>query len=340
MRPAFLVTIDTEGDNLWSRPRALTTRNAEHLPRFQSLCERCGLKPTYLTTWEMVGSQIFRSFGRDVLGRDAGEIGMHLHAWDSPPIDPLTDDDVHHHPYLVEFTEQRMREKVETLTDALEQAFGVAMRSHRAGRWAFDERYARILLNRGYRVDCSITPHVSWRSTKGVPWGGGGPDYRDFPQSAYFVDLDDIGRPGDSRLLEVPVTIRVYGGGAVPRFLRPVIRHLPLVRRVLPRPFWLRPNGRNRASLLKIVRDALKQGSRYVQFTLHSSELMPGGSPTFPTPESIEALYDDMEALFDFASRKFEGLTLMEFYVRERALQGRPLANARAQNPDPSGLTR
>src|SRR5438034_5344383 len=51
--PAFLVTIDTEGDNLWSKPRTLTIRNAQYLPPFQALCEKYGLRPTYLTNWEI-----------------------------------------------------------------------------------------------------------------------------------------------------------------------------------------------------------------------------------------------------------------------------------------------
>ncbi len=35
--PRFLITIDTEGDNLWSLPREITTSNAKFLPRFQNL---------------------------------------------------------------------------------------------------------------------------------------------------------------------------------------------------------------------------------------------------------------------------------------------------------------
>jgi hypothetical protein len=57
-RAAFLITVDTEGDNLWARPRELTTHNAAWLPRFQALCERYGLKPTYLTAWEMGGKAL------------------------------------------------------------------------------------------------------------------------------------------------------------------------------------------------------------------------------------------------------------------------------------------
>jgi hypothetical protein len=81
------------------------------------------------------------------------------------------------------------------------------MVSHRAGRWAFDERYAEMLVEEGYRVDCSVTPLVSWKTTLGDPSGRGGSDYSEFPHESYWVDLDDISRRGTSDLLEVPVTI-------------------------------------------------------------------------------------------------------------------------------------
>lgn len=77
-QPSFLITIDTEGDNLWSRPRVITTRNAAFLPRFQALCEKFGLKPTYLTNYEMAISQEFVEFGRDSLRGGAAEIGRSL----------------------------------------------------------------------------------------------------------------------------------------------------------------------------------------------------------------------------------------------------------------------
>ena len=92
-RPAFLITIDTEGDNIWSRPRTIGTRNAEFLPRFQVLCEQYGFKPTYLTNWEMTHCPCFQEFGRDLIRGGRAEIGMHLHAWNNPPLVPLTEDD-------------------------------------------------------------------------------------------------------------------------------------------------------------------------------------------------------------------------------------------------------
>ena len=62
-----------------------------------------------------------------------------------------------------------MREKVKVLTRELEDTFNTPIVSHRAGRWSFNAAYARILVDYGYRVDCSVTPHVSWASILGDP---------------------------------------------------------------------------------------------------------------------------------------------------------------------------
>ena len=118
-KPAFLITIDTEGDDLWSHPARVTTRNAQFLPRFQSLCEDYGLKPTYLVNYEMVTSHTFVRFGRDVVNRGVAEIGMHLHAWDSPPPHNLTGDDLRQQPYLIEYPTEMMRKKIMHMTDLL-----------------------------------------------------------------------------------------------------------------------------------------------------------------------------------------------------------------------------
>lgn len=93
---------------------------------------------------------------------------MHLHAWNSPPEHDLTGDDWRWQPYLIEFSDEVMREKVLFMTRLLEETFQTKMLSHRAGRWAFDSRYARLLIELGYQVDCSVTPRVNWRNAKGL----------------------------------------------------------------------------------------------------------------------------------------------------------------------------
>jgi len=316
-KPSFLITIDTEGDNLWAKPQKVTTRNAAHLPRFQELCQKYNLKPTYLTNFEMANSPAFQELAKDVLQRAVGEIGMHLHAWDMPPLFQLTEDDWQFCPYLIEYPERIMRDKIRLITDFLEDVLGTKMLSHRAGRWSFNETYARILIENGYRVDCSVTPHVSWKNTLGDPTRNGGTDYTEFPENAYFIDPFDISHPGGSALLEVPVTIAKSPGRSI-ETLRATFRKVPPVRKALnyffPPLTWLRPNGCNLKYILKLLRNAVRIEKDYVEFMLHSSELMPGGSPTFMSDKSIENLYEDLETLFAEARMNFTGCTLAEYY--------------------------
>lgn len=315
--PAFLVTVDTEGDNLWSRPRTVTTRNSGYLPRFQSLCEKYNFKPTYLVNWEMANCPKFVELGKDVLRRQAGEIGMHLHAWNSPPIAPLTSDDDHFQPYLVEYPAEQIREKVKVMTGKLADVFGRRSTSHRAGRWAFDATYASILMEQGYTVDCSVTPHVSWRFCKGDPAKAGGTDYTDFPEAPYFLDPADIRRAGKSSLLELPVTIlqtRHYPPAIerVRRGLSGSFFGTRLMRKAFPNTGWLMPTGTNGPALLRVLHTVRQERRPYAQFVIHSSELMPGGSPKLPDEPAIDFLYADIEALFASA-HGFIGQTLSDF---------------------------
>lgn len=325
VQPRFLITIDTEGDNLWASPAEVRTENSRYLPRFQALCEKYALKPTWLVNHEMARCPVFVPFAQDVLRRGTGEVGMHLHAWDSPPLVCLTANDARFHPYLIEYPVSLMERKIAFMTELLEDVFGMRMVSHRAGRWALNGDYARLLVKHGYRVDCSVTPHVSWRSRKGAPQGQGGADYRDCPEGPYHADVTDPRRPGHGALLEVPMTIRPRPD-APSRWLAHRADELRLVWRVVdrvrPLTCWLRPNGRNLAGMLWLLDEVTRHGELHAEFMLHSSELMPGGSPTFPDARAIERLYADLEALFAATSGRFVGATLSEFHDWYVGLQG------------------
>ena len=54
--------------------------------RFQQLCERFQFKPVWLTNYEMAIDEAYIEFAQDVIARNTGEIGMHLHAWNSPQL--------------------------------------------------------------------------------------------------------------------------------------------------------------------------------------------------------------------------------------------------------------
>ncbi|MBD2809902.1 polysaccharide deacetylase family protein [Xenorhabdus sp. Vera] len=310
--PAFIITIDTEGDDLWQNSDHISTKNTHYLPRFQELCERFGFKPVWLTNYEMAMDDSYIEFAKDVITRNTGEIGMHLHAWNSPPIVPITDDDMRYKPYLVEYPKEQIKAKIDFMTNLLEEKLQTKMLSHRAGRWAFNEYYAQLLAESGYQVDCSVTPKVNWNVTKGNPNGNGGTDYSRFPEHAYFMDLQDISKAGDSPLLQVPMSIQ-YKHSAVMNFIKQNYDRLRGKQRS-PSVNWLRPRGGNLEQMKTVVQQTLANGSDYVEFMLHSSEFMPGGSPTFQNEERIEQLYRDLEGLFEFLKPLVQGMTLAEYY--------------------------
>jgi hypothetical protein len=176
-----------------------------------------------------------------------------------------------------------------------------------------------MLIDEGYRVDCSVTPGVDWRSTPGDPDGNGGTDYTAFPTRPYFLDPADISVPANGPLLEVPMTVRA---SALHRSA-PWVYRIPLLRsvahRMEPAMSWLCPvpllETHNLDAMLQVARAARAEGAAHLEFMLHSSELMAGGSPSFRNASDIEDLYEHLEMLFEDLSGWCRGVTLNELHA-------------------------
>ena len=59
MKKFFIITVDTEGYNLWEyiKGSEIQTQNARFIQPFQDLCEKFGFKPVYLTNYEMANNE-------------------------------------------------------------------------------------------------------------------------------------------------------------------------------------------------------------------------------------------------------------------------------------------
>ncbi|WP_029201384.1 hypothetical protein [Oribacterium sp. NK2B42] len=305
MDKSFLITIDTEGDNIWNWQdgNEISTENSAYLPRFQALCEKYNFKPTYLTNYEMACEERFVELAADALGKGACEIGMHLHAYNNPPFFPLSVTQKKNFPYLIEYPEEIIDEKIKRLNDLLIEKFGITPRSHRAGRWALNDSYLRLLKKHGYRFDCSVTPGVDWSGAKGSTEGSKGSDYTKCMNTPYYIS---------EGMLEIPVTIKRIHKSFLnidsPQNMARIIKH-----HVLGQQVWLRPNGNNIKEISALLEKEKKTNSGYLMFMLHSSELMPGGSPTFHSPKDIEVLYEHIEMIFMSAKQFCDGKTLTEY---------------------------
>ena len=309
MKKKFLISIDTEGDALWTwrpeNPTEITSENAKYLPRFQSLCDEYGFKPTYLTNYEMANDDFFVSFASKAAQDGRAEIGMHLHAWNSPPLYDLplrTDTDKPGAPYLIEYPDDITEEKIAVMTSLLTERFGTAPVSHRAGRWAMNEKYFELLSKYGYVCDCSVTPGKDWSAHPGMSPESKGSDYLNYPKTPYFTK---------SGILEIPVTVREdrrvrhSNGEGIKKTVRNTLRAVKGQGKI-----WLRPDGHNLDDLLYLLKiTADSHSDDYIMFMLHSSELMPGVNPRFKTQEDVDRLYDDLKTLFPAAQTDFTGMT-------------------------------
>lgn len=299
MKKYFIITVDTEGDNLWnwSPGNVITTENGKYVDRFQNLCDEFGFKPVYLTNYEMANDNRFINKLKNWETEKRCEIGIHLHAWNTPPIVNCSLSGKYSgQSYLVEYPEHIMRDKFQKLFDLLCDKIGHNPVSHRAGRWAMDERYFEILKDFGITTDCSFTPGVNWESSKGIT--GGGSNYTNVPVQPHFIN----------GILEVPMSIRTcraWGSGTFKHKVKSYIKKHPV---------WLRSSMHSIYEVKKVLKKLeTEKSTDYAEFMIHSSELMPGGSPYFKTNEEINSLYNALEAIFKYASKNFSGLTLKEY---------------------------
>ena len=305
----FIITIDTEGDDLWNKKitkyglKEISTENAKNLERFQLLCEKFDFVPTYLVNYEMSMAQPFVEMARSALRDGRMEIGMHMHAWNSPPIQHLPYNPRGTHTYIGEYSKRLQWEKMRYLTMHLEDVFQVSITSHRSGRWWFDEFVLKCLKKLGYLVDCTVTPYVSWGNQIGNRLYG--VDYSgDRYKGEYMLSGRDIHKKGKSGIYEVPPTI-------LTRFKV----DFPKVKRSVE---WFRPTGNNLNEMLW-MKEKIKGHPclDYLQFMFHSSELTFGTNPTFRSKSSIEKLYCDLEVLFDEISRDYIGIGITKYIIEK-----------------------
>lgn len=285
----IIITIDTEGDNLWGwrEGQTLTTENVSFVPRFQDLCEKYGFIPTYLTTYEMALEERWNAYAKQKQHAGKCEIGLHIHAWNNPPIYPLPKL-YRGKPFITEYPGEIAFEKMQFLKKLLEERFECQVFSARSGRFGTDAVYFEIMDRLGLTVDCSITPQIDLSATPG----------RTVPSCNNYMDADICPSFIYKNVLEVPLTSRrtePKSPGASPYI-------------------WMRPVGFSAEELLQLADRVEAEEVDNIEFMLHSSEMMPGGSPYFKTAEDIEQLFFTVEKVFSgLADRNYTGISLSDY---------------------------
>lgn len=302
----LLVSIDTEEDNWTATRDAISVENVRRLPELHRFLTDRALRPTYFVDYPVATTDFAIGILRDLAGDARAEIGAHLHPWNTPPLDePLTDANT----MLRNLPGPLQRAKLATLTAALGNAIGRAPTCFRAGRFGLGREGVSALIDAGFTVDSSVTPHVSWRSH------GEGADHRGVPAHCYRLDgrgsLDEPVESGP--LVEVPLssgfTRRPFGwrsraqdvlDGGLARRLRisAVASRTGFVRRVLGCP---ETNDAN--DMLQLARWLVEDGVGFIHFFFHSPSLVPGLTPFVRSDDDLRALFDNVSRLVDGLAR-------------------------------------
>lgn len=300
MNKNFIITVDTEGDNQWNiyNGQDITTENANFIPRFQEMCEEFGFKPVYLVNYEMANNDFLMDYLKKKQKEGVCEIGTHLHAWNSPPKYEL-ERKFEGNPYITEYPEQIVYEKIDYMTKFIESKVGIRPIVHRAGRWASSDSMFDILSELGYIADCSVVSGCNMLNYPGktVSYGF---DYRTYPDETYLVR---------DNLIEIPMTVKHIQHTLAGKSIKNRAKNL-----IVGKDRWLRPAISTVKEMKLHIDERVKNGSDYAEFMIHSTELMPGGSPYFKNSRDVEREYKDMRTIFTYAVQcGFEGITMRDY---------------------------
>jgi peptidoglycan/xylan/chitin deacetylase (PgdA/CDA1 family) len=328
-RASVLVTIDTEEDNWYPTKDRISVENLRGVPELQAIFDRHGIRPTYLTTYQV----IVHPWAAEMLGSihrsNRGELGAHLHAWNTPPCpEPVTPETIS----LRALPIAKQRAKLAMLTEAIRSATGVRPTSFRAGRWSIAPTTVQALVEAGYLTDSSVLPYLSWRS---VP---DGPRFFRAPPEPYRINGDgDVETPvSDGAIVEVPPTVGftrwpwplwsrwdrlARAAGLHPLHLPGVLARLGVLDRI---SLSLEETPLDR--LLRLTEVALANGHGILNLFMHTVSLLPGWGPFVATARDRDAFLERIDRYFTALRRRcvIEPITLAEIGERVRGAGARP----------------
>lgn len=296
----LVITVDTEEEGLWGGrypAQGNTVENIEQVPLFQSICDRWGVRPTYLVDAPVVQSPRAVRILRKIADDGRCEIGTHVHPWCTPPTGEFTDA---RQSFLCNLPESTQRAKIEWMTDAIEQEFGRRPTSFRAGRYGLDEVGAQILIDLGYTVDSSVIPFTDYSAE-------GGPDYRRHLWRPYRTNGDLRYQRVEGELLEAPVAVgfnwrNFHRAQLLQDSLRqPQWRRLRLEglldRTGVLQRIKLSPEQSNAPRMLRLIKRLKEQGSEAIVMMFHSSSLLPGASPYVRSPADLARFLERIDVV-------------------------------------------
>ncbi len=315
--PVLIVMVDAEAEFDCNGPllrTSISVRNLRRQVEVQDICDRLGVKPTFLVDYAAATRPECFEPIRELLRSGRCAIGAHARTWQNPPFAEelgVRTSFNHNLPAWLQ------KEKLHRLTDAIGDCFGTQPVAYRAGRCGVGDEIAAILDALGYQIELSVLPGHDLRRCHG-------PDFRRAFNQPYWFG------PGRN-LLEIPLTTGFSGllaGGGDPAvrkasfhaaIARPELTrwHLPGVfaRLGLLERITLTPEGVSIDALKRLTRLLLRSGQRVFTLNYHSSALLPGSTPHVRSREDLDRMIHTLEEYLHYFIEELGGVTMtpMEF---------------------------
>lgn len=298
----YTITVDTEEEWDWNSgypTESNSVKNIAALPRFQEVCDRFNARVTYFVDYAVLANQRSAAIVTDLAAHPHVEIGFHIHPWNTPPLSnlkkvPVQDSFLHNLPSDLAIA------KLDAVMGKFRE-HGLIPTSFRGGRYSTSELIQNHLYEQGCIADASILPHTTWPDQ-------GAPDYRRYGLLPFRRQIKESG-PG---FWHLPLTLgftrsfwafwrSVYAGCGRSPWNK--LRLVGIMERVWVQRVWLNfehPLGQYMDRLLPLLRTA---NLPVINFTMHSSSLLPGLNPYVRNEEGLRKLYERLENALSIVGR-------------------------------------
>jgi hypothetical protein len=269
------------------------------LNKLNDIFKEYEIKPTLFVTYQVARQQSHQDLLISLQEKWQAEIGAHLHHWNTPPIEELA----YAQPVPSELISSQLLEaKIESLFAVLAE-MNVSPVSFRMGRFNLGPKIFNLLERTPILVDSSIAP---------MRKEYGGPACIRAPVDPYFPDPGNPRILGDSKILEVPVTILPVLNG-LDRWLE----RLEATPAVPKSAVWwiakyvasisIQPMALGLRRLKAAARLHRSRGGRVLTMYFHSSELMAGGCPQHSTEDDVDRFLKKLDKFLGWLRNKMSG---------------------------------
>lgn len=313
----FVITIDTEEDQ-WDKysTQLNTVENINRLMPLQDIFNKYNAIPTYLINWPVINDPKSLQTIKKLLNEHNCEIGTHCHPWNTPPFGEKINEP---NSMMCNLPYEVIEKKMNCLHEAIMRNLNIEPLCFRAGRWGFGANVAKCIQLLSYKVDSSVTPFVDWSIYHG-------PDFNNASTFPYHFKAEDILKQSIAGpLFEVPPSVGFFQQNfKICNRIRKIIlssglsklRLLGVLDKLrLLNQRWLSPEVSSANDMIILINSLIRNGHKVLNFTFHSTTLLPGKSPYVQSEEGLKNFIKRIEVILAYCIKnnfKFIPLSMVK----------------------------